>query len=286
MVRASCWLHAAAVLGLAAHPAAAWPWALGAVLADHAAMAAAGLLPRNRLLGPNLSRLPEEARRRGEVALTFDDGPDPEVTPRVLDLLEEHGATASFFLIGRRAARHAALVQDIARRGHSAENHTHRHSYGFAALPPGAMRREIAAAQEAIASGAGVVPRFFRPPAGVRSPLLDPALAEAGLLHVSWARRGFDTVRRDPAALLRRLERGLCAGDILLLHDGNAARARGSGAPVVLEALPALLRSMAEAGLRAVSLPRAMTTEPAACDAGPGQGAATARPAPAACASR
>ncbi|MBD0272126.1 MAG: polysaccharide deacetylase family protein, partial [Acetobacteraceae bacterium] len=175
MVRASCWLHAAAALGLAAHPAAAWPWALGAVLADHAAMGVAGLLPRNRLLGPNLSRLPEEARRRGEVALTFDDGPDPEVTPRVLDLLEKHGATASFFLIGRRAARHAPLVQEIARRGHSAENHTHRHSYGFAALPFGAIGREIAAAQDAIASGAGVAPRFFRPPAGVRSPLLDPA---------------------------------------------------------------------------------------------------------------
>jgi peptidoglycan/xylan/chitin deacetylase (PgdA/CDA1 family) len=286
MVRASCWLHAAAVLGLAAHPVVAWPWALGGVLANHAALAAAGLLPRNRLLGPNLSRLPEEARRRGEVALTFDDGPDPEVTPRVLDLLEEHGATASFFLIGRRAARHAPLVREMARRGHSAENHTHRHPYGFAALPFGAMRREIAAAQDAIAAGAGTAPRFFRPPAGVRSPLLDPVLAAAGLLHVSWTRRGFDTVRRDPAALLRRLGRGLSAGDILLLHDGKAARTRDSGAPVVLEALPALLRLLAEAGLRAVSLPRAMTAEPAACGAGSGQEAAAARPAPASCASR
>ena len=87
-VRASCWLHAAAALGLAAHPAAAWPWALGGVLANHAALAVAGLFPRNGLLGPNLSRLPGEARGRGEVSLTFDDGPDPEVTPRVLDLLE------------------------------------------------------------------------------------------------------------------------------------------------------------------------------------------------------
>ena len=285
-MRASCWLHAAAALGLAAHPAAVWPWALGGVLANHAALAAAGLLPRNRLLGPNLSRLPEAARRRGEIALTFDDGPDPEVTPRVLDVLEEHGATASFFLIGRRAARHAPLVREIARRGHSAENHTDRHLAGFAALPPGAIRREIAAAQDAIAAGASAAPRFFRPPAGVRSPLLDPALAAAGLLHVSWTRRGFDTVRRDPAALLRRLGRGLSAGDILLLHDGNAARARGTGTPVALEALPALLRSVAAAGLRAVSLARAMAAEPAGAGAGAGGGAAAERPPPASCASK
>ena len=289
-VRASCWLHAAAVFGLAAHPPA-WPWALGGVAANHAALAVAGLLPRNRLLGPNLVRLPEGARRRGEVALTFDDGPDPDVTPRVLDLLEAHGATASFFLIGRRAARHAPLVREMVRRGHSAENHTHRHFPCFAALPFGAVRREIAAAQGAIADATGgQAPRFFRPPAGIRSPLLDPALASAGLLHVSWTRRGFDTVRRDPAVLLRRLGRGLAAGDILLLHDGNAARTRDSGTPVVLEALPELLRRIAAAGLRAVSLPRAMGAEPAAATAGTGGGAgggaAAARLPPASCASR
>jgi peptidoglycan/xylan/chitin deacetylase (PgdA/CDA1 family) len=296
LVRASCWLHAAAALGAAAHPPA-WPWALGGVAACHAAMGAAGLLPRNRLLGPNLSRLPDDARRRGEVALTFDDGPDPEVTPRVLDLLDAHGASASFFLIGRRAARHAPLVRDLVRRGHSAENHTHRHLWGFAALPFGAMRHEIAAAQDAIADAAGggeAAPRFFRPPAGLRSPLLDPNLAAAGLLHVSWTRRGYDTVRRDPDALRRRLARGLAAGDVLLLHDGNAARSRrGGGAPVVLEALPGLLRSIAEAGLRAVSLPRAMPPaaapeERAADDGagGPNWGAARGRPGPAARASR
>ena len=285
-VRASCWLHAAAALGFAAHPPA-WRCALGGVAANHAALAVAGLFPRNGLLGPNLVRLPEGARRRGEVSLTFDDGPDPDVTPRVLDLLEEHGATASFFLIGRRAARHAPLVREAVRRGHSAENHTHRHLAGFAALPFGAMRREIAAAQDAITDAAGGrAPRFFRPPAGIRSPLLDPALAAAGLLHVSWTRRGFDTVRRDPAALSRRLGGDLAAGDVLLLHDGNAARVRGSGAPVALEALPALLRQIAAAGLRAVSLPRAMAADVGGGDAGAGQGAAGSRPARAACASR
>lgn len=260
LVCASCWLHAAAAVGLALRPAA-WPWLLGGVAANHLALFAAGMVPRSRLLGPNLLRLPEEAGQRGEVALTFDDGPDPEVTPRVLDQLDAYGATASFFLIGQRAARHPALVRETIRRGHSAENHTDRHLGTFAALPFGTMRREVAAAQEAIAEAAGEAPRFFRPPAGLRSPLLDPILAASGLGQVAWTRRGFDTVRRDPAAVARRLGRGLAAGDILLLHDGNAARAR-DGTPVVLEALPILLGRIAEAGLRAVSLPRAMPLAP------------------------
>lgn len=288
MVRASCWLHAAAVLGIAAHPPA-WPWALGGVVASHAAMGVAGLLPRNRLLGPNLRRLPEDAARRGEVALTFDDGPDPEVTPRVLDLLDAHGTTASFFLIGERAARHAPLVRELVRRGHSAENHTHRHPFGFAALPFGAMRREIAAAQDAIADAAGGIatPRFFRPPAGLRSPLLDPNLAALGLRHVSWTRRGYDTVRRDPEALQRRLARGLAAGDILVLHDGNAACSRRSGAAVALDALPGLLRAIAEAGFRAVSLPLAIPAVASATADVTAMGAtgASARREPAGCAS-
>ena len=279
MVRASCWLHAAAALGFAAD-LAAWDVALGAVGASHGAMAVAGLLPRNALLGPNLRRLPDDAARRGEVALTFDDGPDPEVTPRVLDLLETQGATASFFLVGRRAARHPALVREIVRRGHSVENHTHRHPAGFAAFPPGPMRREIAAAQAAIADAAGcaAAPRFFRPPAGIRSPLLDPALAAAGLRHVSWTRRGYDTVCRDPEALRGRLERGLAAGDVLLLHDGNAARARRDGTPVVLEALPGLLRRIAAAGLRAVSLPQAIQASPVPVAAGAAAAAWEAAP--------
>lgn len=290
MVRASCRLHAAAALGLAAD-LAGWEMALGAVGASHGAMAAAGLLPRNALLGPNLRRLPDDAARRGEVALTFDDGPDPEVTTRVLDLLDAHGASASFFLVGRRAGRHAGLVREIVRRGHSVENHTHAHSAAFAALPPGPMRREIAAAQAAIADvvGCAAAPRFFRPPAGIRSLLLDPALAAAGLRHVSWTRRGYDTVCRDPDALRRRLERGLAAGDVLLLHDGNAARVRRDGAVVVLEALPGLLRRIAAAGLRAVSLPQAIQESPAPVVAGAAAAAweaAPARPELAAYASR
>lgn len=250
-------LHVAGLIALAAQPAL-WPWVLGGLAANHLVLAGAALWPRGRLLGPNLVRLPAAAAARREISLNFDDGPDPEITPRVLDLLDRYGARASFFCIGRKAEAHPEIVREIARRGHSVENHSHHHRHTFAFHGFGGLRRQVEAAQAALARAAGQAPRFFRAPAGFRSPLLDPVIARCGLRYVSWTRRGFDTVRRDPDAVLRRLTRRLCAGDILLLHDGASART-GTGEPVVLAVLPALLARLEREGLRSVSLP-------AACD--------------------
>ncbi len=255
-IRASIGLHALAVAGTIAAPEA-WPWALGGVLANHLALGCFGMCPRSRLLGPNIVRLPEAASGRGEVVLTFDDGPDPHVTPAILDVLESHGARASFFCIGARAAEYPDLVCEIVRRGHSVENHSHTHPHGFACYPPGELAKELRRAQATIADIAGRPPGFFRPPMGLRSPLLDPILNQIGLRHVSWTRRGNDAVHRDPVAVLRRLAGRLGAGDVLLLHDGNCARA-ANDRPVVLEVLPALLGRIAAAGLRSVSLPEAL----------------------------
>jgi peptidoglycan/xylan/chitin deacetylase (PgdA/CDA1 family) len=96
-------------------------------------------------------------------------------------------------------------------------------------------------------------PRFFRPPAGLRSPLLDPVLARTGLRHVSWSRRGRDGVRGDPRQVLAALLDGLAPGDVILLHDGNCARTP-AGEPVSLAVLPSLLDSLRRRGLRPVSL--------------------------------
>jgi peptidoglycan/xylan/chitin deacetylase (PgdA/CDA1 family) len=223
----------------------------GALFADHLAIAGASIAPGSRLLGPNLTRLPEAAARRGEVALTFDDGPDPEVTPQVLELLARRGVLATFFCIGRRAAAHPGLAAEIVRRGHRVENHSYAHSSAFAWYLPAALRRDIHAAQETLQRTAGRRPRLFRAPAGIRSPLLERELVAAGLALASWSRRGFDTVSRRPERVLRRLLRNLAAGDVLLLHDGSAARDR-RGTPVVLEVLPRLLDELAARGLRPV----------------------------------
>jgi peptidoglycan-N-acetylglucosamine deacetylase len=254
-LRTSIGLHAAAAALVLAAPAA-WPWALGGVALNQSVLFSAGMWPRSTLLGPNLRRLPPTGR--AEVALTFDDGPDPEVTPQVLDLLDQHGARASFFCIGSRARTHPALVRDIARRGHAVENHSDRHPNHFAALTLGELRREIAAAQATLATLAGVPPGFFRAPMGLRSPLLQPVLAAQGLRLASWTRRALDGRvldgrRGDPLAGSARLLRGLQVGDVLLLHDGRTARTP-DGRPVVLAMLPGVLAALAGSGLRSVTL--------------------------------
>jgi peptidoglycan/xylan/chitin deacetylase (PgdA/CDA1 family) len=247
--RASLWLHGVAALGLAVQPQL-WPQTLALLACNHALLTAL-MHPRGTQLGPNLVRLP--AALSGSVALTFDDGPDPEVTPRLLDLLEARGATASFFVIGEKAARHGALLREMQRRGHTIENHTHRHRATFACLGLWGLRREISRAQQVIADATGVAPRFFRAPMGLRSPLLDPVLALEGLRLVSWTRRGYDGRPSHPDKVLDRLTRRLAGRDILLLHD-TAPPGLPARSAAVLKVLPGLLDRCAAAGLRVGSL--------------------------------
>ena len=248
LARLSCLIHGAGVAALVVDPTT-WLWVIAALAANHLVLTAAVFFPRSRLLGPNLTQLPVPATARREVCLTFDDGPDPRTTPRILDLLDRHGAKASFFCVGEKAAAHPAIVREIARRGHSIENHSYHHSYAFACFGIARMSREIDLAQRALHGITGRQPGFFRAPAGFRSPLLDFVLARRGLRYVSWTRRGFDMLPGDRTRVLERLTRGLAAGDVLLLHDTSAG---------ALEVLPALLDELAARGLRSVSLPSAL----------------------------
>jgi peptidoglycan/xylan/chitin deacetylase (PgdA/CDA1 family) len=251
-IQATAALHVGGALALAL-PSTDWRWVVGALLANHGLIFAATLAPRSQVLGPNVVRLPAASAARREVALTFDDGPDPEVTPRVLDILERHGAVGNFFCIGERAAAHPALMREIVARGHAVESHSHVHSLAFACFGPRRLRREVRTAQEAIHDAAGVAPVFFRAPYGPRSPMLDLVLAREGLTYVSWKWRGYDSVDSDPERVFRRLADPLRAGDVLLLHDGSTA-ARRRFEPTVLRALPRLLRHLREQGLAPVTL--------------------------------
>ena len=251
-LKASVALHGAAALGAAAVPGS-WPWALGALAVNHAALTVAGLLPRSSWLGPNWVSLPAASAARREVALTIDDGPDPEVTPRVLDLLDEAGVRATFFCIGWRARQSPALCREIVARGHAVENHGDSHSHAFSLFGPQRMRTDIAAAQATLADITGQAPRFFRATAGLRNPMLEPVLAEFDLQLAAWTRRPFDTVNADPVLVLERLTRDLGPGDILLMHDGHAARTP-SGEPVILSTLPRLLQRLKQEGLQPVTL--------------------------------
>jgi peptidoglycan/xylan/chitin deacetylase (PgdA/CDA1 family) len=255
-IRASAALHVAAISAGALVPGA-MPWAIGAVVLNHALITGAGLTPRSSLLGPNVTRLPEAAGARREVSITIDDGPDPEVTPKVLDLLDAHGQRATFFCIAERVRAHPALAREIVARGHSVQNHTSRHRHNFSFLGPHGFANEISRAQDILFDTTGERPTCFRAPAGLRNPFLAPVLHRLGLSLVSWARRGFDTREGDAAKVMARLVRNLQARDILLLHDGNAART-ASGNPVLLEVLPLLFERLRADGLRTVTLPEGL----------------------------
>jgi peptidoglycan/xylan/chitin deacetylase (PgdA/CDA1 family) len=248
-LRLSAGLHGTALGVLALHPAW-WPGVLSAVAGNHLALAAATMWPQSTLLGPVVRRLPDPGGRAG---LTFDDGPDPEVTPAILDILAASGATATFFCIAERARAHPGLVRRIAAAGHQVANHTLTHPLHFAFLAGRPLRREVVDPQSLLADLTGVLPRWFRAPMGFRGPTLDPVLARAGLDLASWTRRGYDTSNGDPATVLRRLLTGTGPGDVLLLHDGNSAR-MADGRPVVLSVLPLLLAGLRGRHLSGVAL--------------------------------
>lgn len=257
LIRASIVLHLLALIVIVAEPAQ-WRWALGAVLANHILIMLAGLWPRSHWLGPNWTGLPAAATARNQIAMTIDDGPDPIVTPQVLELLDRYAAQATFFCIGEKAARYPDLCREIVRRGHAVENHSQHHRHYFSLMGRAALMRELQAAQDTLTTITHQCPLFFRAPAGLRNPFLDPVLSSLGLRLASWSARGFDTRTSDVERVKNRLLRGLRAGAILLLHDGNAARTP-DGIPVILEVLPTVLAAARAANLRFVTLRLALS---------------------------
>jgi peptidoglycan-N-acetylglucosamine deacetylase len=254
LLYASGAIHLGAAVAVVLRPAV-WPWALGAVVANHVVLAAAGLIPRSSLLGANWTELPEGHEQ--SVAITIDDGPDPTVTPAVLEVLDRAGVRATFFCVGERVRRFPQLARDIVTCGHSIENHTQHHRHNFSLLGPKNMAAEVAAAQASIADVTGSAPKFFRAPAGLRNPFLDAVLTEQDLKLASWTRRGFDTVNTDPESVYQRLSAPLKGRDILLLHDGHAARG-ADGRAVILDVLPRLAATLKERHLTAITLRAAL----------------------------
>jgi peptidoglycan/xylan/chitin deacetylase (PgdA/CDA1 family) len=189
---------------------------------------------------------------RSELALTFDDGPDPRWTPPLLDLLEAHGQRATFFVVGKRAERYAGLVAEISRRGHEIGNHTWAHSRGTVFVAPHQLARELQRANTLIERSTGVRPRWFRPPVGLLSPRIQPAVHEAGLQLVGWTASARDGVRSTTAAeAFARLEKSIVPGAILVLHD---AAMYGDREPIARELLQLVLDRMESAGVRSVTL--------------------------------
>ncbi|MBI9083743.1 MAG: polysaccharide deacetylase family protein [Desulfobacterales bacterium] len=154
----------------------------------------------------------------GAVALTFDDGPDPATTPALLDFLAEHRVHATFFVTGRKAQAHPELIRRIIERGHDIGNHSFGHDTLVMFKGKKRIDEEIGAAQ-AVLESLGVLPRAFRPPAGITYPGLGPALDRYGLVAVNYSRRAMDRGNRRIDGLAAKILTPLASGDIIMLHD-------------------------------------------------------------------
>lgn len=224
---------------------AGWKIGLAALLLTHGAVLWSTFNPRSQLFCPALVRLPGTAP---QVWLTIDDGPSDDTLP-ILELLEAHGARATFFLVGERVRARPELVREIVRRGHGIGNHSDSHPQtAFWRLGPGTLEAEIAANQRTLAEVTGTAPRWFRSVVGHTNPFITPVLARHGLTRVAWSARGFDGVACTPDQVLARIERDLSPGAIVLLHEGAA---HGHN----VEILRRVLEALYERGLQAV-LPR------------------------------
>jgi peptidoglycan/xylan/chitin deacetylase (PgdA/CDA1 family) len=217
--------------------------------------------PRNQLLVANRSRV-NGARC---LALTFDDGPDPVYTPKLLDILREKGVKATFFVIGKRADQYPEIVRRAWAEGHLVGNHTWSHYPLFCFLTPRRLRAEIERCTESVRRSCGFRPRLFRSPVGLRHPLLAPYLEDARLEYVSWSFRTLDTFTANSSVLAQRILNKAASGDIILLHD----RLPG-GTDAMLEALPRVIDELRERGFEFVLAgPREDargTLEPATCE--------------------
>ncbi len=158
------------------------------------------------------------SREKATVTLTFDDGPDRNITPQILEILEKHNIKATFFCIGEKIEQNRDILKMISDKGHTIGNHSWSHSVFFDFYLPGRMAGEIEKTDRLIKEITGKNVVFFRPPFGVTNPFLAGALKKTGHTVIGWSLRTFDTVK-DKERILKKIETKVADGDILLFHD-------------------------------------------------------------------
>src|SRR5713101_5730049 len=190
-----------------------------------------GVYPRAQLFGATICRTDSPRK----LALTFDDGPNPAITPKLLDLLDRYNAKATFFLIGRYVRECPELVRETVARGHTVGNHTETHP-NLLWLSPTQVRVELRLCHDTISNALGAPPKWFRPPFGMRNPWVIPAARELGYRTAMWTLIPGDWKKKPAEWLIPRLQpiadhaqrsggNGATAsvpgrGDVLCLHDG------------------------------------------------------------------
>jgi peptidoglycan/xylan/chitin deacetylase (PgdA/CDA1 family) len=249
------------------------PWLIAAptvVAAASAATAYGAAYPRSQFFGKTICRT-NSARK---LAITFDDGPNPALTPKLLDLLDRYNAKATFFLIGRFVRECPELVKETVARGHEVGNHTELHPNLFR-LNPTKVRVELRLCHDAIRGAIGNPPKWFRPPYGMRNPWVIPAARELGYRTVMWTLLPGDWRGKPAEWLIPRMQpivdhaqrtlgngsksTAVGTGDILCLHDGGH-RELNSDRSQTLAALEHWLPRWRDLGLEFVTIEEAVTT--------------------------
>jgi len=228
-----------------------WPIAAGCTALVVALNAWGVVSPRSSLYLPVHWRLPGKSP---VIALTYDDGPDPDSTPALLELLAQHGAQATFFVIGSQVRRHPEIVRRIRVAGHALGIHSDQHSHSFNLWSRSRVEADLSACADSIAQATGEPPpRLFRPPIGLKNPIIGGVIKRSGLTCVTWSVGGGDSHRRSVAILTRRYLRRLIRGSIVLLHDGQDPAAP-QPRPHLLPLTRALLERAAQCGFGARGL--------------------------------
>jgi peptidoglycan/xylan/chitin deacetylase (PgdA/CDA1 family) len=186
------------------------------------------------------------------IVLTFDDGPHPEHTRKILELLDESGAKATFFLIAKKAEAHADVEREIVARGHAVGLHSYAHDRLFSLRTPSRVKADLERGIGILREITGERPELFRPPIGHTTPAIARVADELDLSIVGWSVAGFDGVARAvPEEVVARVRAGLRDGAIVLLHD---AAERDDREPAAVRALPGVLAAIADRGIPIVPL--------------------------------
>ncbi|MBX3459346.1 MAG: polysaccharide deacetylase family protein [Planctomycetes bacterium] len=232
------------------------PWPLGLAGAAIVVLLALGLIAwavfdiNSSFWAPTLWRSPTAVKA---VALTFDDGPDPEFTPQVLEVLRAKGVTATFFCVGARVRAHPGLAKAIREQGHALGNHSDSHAMTINFSLHARLRREIRACNDAIETATGVRPTLYRAPHGFKNPALGDVLRAEGMTAIGWQVRGFDAVVNDAAKITQRIVEKAQPGGVILLHDGAGLQG-STDRTATLEALPVVIDGLRAKGLEIVPL--------------------------------
>jgi peptidoglycan/xylan/chitin deacetylase (PgdA/CDA1 family) len=246
---AAAGLPAAAMAAFSRLGAEQVAWCCAGMLIVESVLLAGVFERRAPVFGPVFWRGRKDRRA---VAITFDDGPNEPYTSQVLDILRLLGVPATFFVLGKNAARAPAAVKRAVREGHEIGNH----GYDHGVLPmkgPSHIRDQIVTTSDLVEEVTGARPALFRPSHGWRNPWVNRTARKAGCLPVAWTLGVWDTDRPGAEKIVRRTLKGLRNGSIVLLHDGRGAETDADASQLV-EALPTIIRTARDRGYRFVTV--------------------------------